>query len=389
MFRYDDGWLKHGWFFALSPELRPTRSGQLRRAPGTGGRPLFAALADAAPSGFALAVLRRAEARGLLDAFGRARGDRPELHTLGAVLDTCSLGALRVCPMGEAATDATAERKLLPVRCDLGAIAAAVVAFERGQEDLRQLLLLLYCATALGGSRPKCSWIQENGELAVAKFPSMHDHSAVNRVEVLAMHLAHAAGIVVVLVQLQHPVHEPFVLAARFDRTAEGRRRPFLSARSLLLAEDEDTLDIAELLCVMRTHCKEFVNDAHQLWRRQVFELLINGAADTMRKTGFLYAGQGRWSLAPAHGLRPCLNVSEREAAGDRVAALAQLVETCSAFEITPTNARAYLRQQLDVIAGWRAQAGQFSISLCKQDTEMLAALLENPQLQLARQLIR
>jgi serine/threonine-protein kinase HipA len=291
--------------------------------------------------------------------------------------------------MGDAPTDVTAERKLLPGHCDLGAIAAAVAAFERGQEDLRQLLLLLYCATALGGSRPKCSWIQENGELAVAKFPSMHDHPAVNRVEVLAMRLAHAAGIVVVKVQLQHPVHAPFMLAPRLDRGAHGGRRPLLSARSLLLAEDEDTLDIAELLCVMRTHCKEFANDAHQIWRRQVFELLINGAGDTMRKTGFLYAGQGRWYLAPAHGLRPCLNPPEREAAGDRVAALAHLVETCSAFEITAANARAYIRQQLDVIAGWRTQAGQFSISLSKQDTEMLAALLENPQLQLARQLIR
>jgi serine/threonine-protein kinase HipA len=388
-FRYDDRWLKHRRFFTLSPELRPTRSGQMRRAPRTGGHHLFAALADAAPSGFALSVLQRAQARGLLDTFGRARGDRTDRHTQGTVLDTCSLGALRVCPIGEAPTDATAEQKLLPRRCDLGAIADAVAAFERGQEDLRQLLLLLYCATALGGSRPKCSWIEEKGELAVAKFPSMHDHPAVNRVEVLAMRLAYAAGIVVVPVQLQHPVHAPFVLAARFDRTAEGGRRPFLSARSLLLAEDEDTLDITELLCVMRTHCKEFANDAHQLWRRQVFEHLINGAGETMRKTGFLYAGQRRWYLAPAHGLRPCLNASEREAAGDRVAALAHLVETCSAFEITPTNARAYLRQQLDVIARWRAQAGQFSISLCKHDTEMLAALLENPQLQLARQLIR
>lgn len=388
-FRYDDRWLKHRRFFALSPELRPTRSGQLRRAPRTGGQALFSALADAAPSGFALSVLRRAQARGLLEAFGRSRGDRTDLHTLGTVLDTCSLGALRICPMGEAPTDATAEQKLLPRRCDLGAIAAAVAAFERGQEDLRQLLLLLYCATALGGSRPNCSWIQENGELAVAKFPSMHDHPAVNRVEVLATRLAHAAGIVVVPVQLQHPAHEPFVLAARFDRTGEGGRRPFLSARSLLLAEDEDTLDSTELLSAMRTHCKDFATDAQQLWRRWMFGHLINAPGDRLRKTGFLYAGQGRWYLAPAHGLRPCLSAPKREAAGSRVVAIEHLVENCSAFEITPVDARAYLRQQLDVIAGWRKQAEQFPISLSKHDVEMLAPVMDNPQQQLARQLIR
>jgi serine/threonine-protein kinase HipA len=388
-FRYDDRWLKHRRFFALSPELRPTRSGQLGRAPRTGGQALFSALADAAPSGFALSVLRRAQARGLLEAFGRARGDRMDWHTLGTVLDTCSLGALRIRPMGEAPSDAAAERKLLPRRCDLGAIAAAIAAFERGQEDLRQLLLLLYCATALGGARPKCSWIQENGELAVAKFPSMHDHPAVNRVEVLAMHMAHAAGIVVVPVQLQHPVHEPFVLAARFDRNVKGGRRPFLSARSLMLAHDEDTLDTTELLSAMRTHCKDFAIDAQQLWRRWLFGHLINAAGDTPRKAGFLYAGQGRWYLAPAHGLRPSLNASKREAAGDRSAAIEYLVKNCSAFEITSANARAYLRQQLEVVAGWRKQAGQFSISLCTQDVEILTPVMNNPQQKLARELIR
>lgn len=388
-FRYDDRWLKHRRFFALSPELRPTRSGQLRRAPRTGGQALFSALADAAPSGFARSVLRRAQARGLLEVFGRARGDRMDWHTLGTVLDTCSLGALRIRPKGEAPTDAAAEQKLLPRRCDLGAIAAAIAAFERGEEDLRQLLLLLYCATALGGSRPKCSWIQENGELAVAKFPSMHDHPAVNRVEVLAMRLAHAAGIVVVPVQLQHPVHEPFVLAARFDRKAEGGRRPFLSARSLMLAEDEDTLDTTELLSAMRTHCKDFATDAQQLWRRWMFGHLINAAGDRLRKTGFLYAGQGRWSLAPAHGLRPGLNAPKGEPFGDHVAAFEHLVENCRAFEITPADARAYLRQQLDAIAGWKKQAAQFSISLCTQDMEMLTPVMDNPQQKLARELIR
>jgi serine/threonine-protein kinase HipA len=388
-FRYDDRWLKHRRFFALSPELRPTLSGQFRQAPKIGDQALFSALADAAPSGFALAVLRRAQARGLLEAFCRAHGDPTVLHTLGTVLDTCSLGALRIRPIDEAPTDAMAERHLLPRRCDLGAIAAAVAAFERGQEDLRELLLLLYCATALGGSRPKCSWIQENGELAVAKFPSMHDHPAVNRVEVLAMRMAHAAGIVVVPVQLQHPVHEPFVLAARFDRKAEGGRRPFLSARSLMLAHDEDTLDTTELLSAMRMHCKDFATDAQQLWRRWLFGHLINAAGDTLRKTGFLYAGQGRWYLAPAHGLRPSLNASKREAAGDRFAAIEHLVENCSNFEITPAHARAYLRQQLDVIAGWRKQSAQFPISLCKHDMEMLTPVMDNQQQQLARQLVR
>ena len=93
--------------------------------------------------------------------------------------------------------------------------------------------------------------------------------------------------------------------------------------------------------------------------------------------------------MAPAHGLRPGLNASKREAFGDHVAAFEHLVKNCSSFEITSANARAYLRQQLEVVAGWRKQAAQFSISLCTQDVEILTPVMNNPQQKLARELIR
>lgn len=392
-FRYDAPWLKHSRFFPVSPELRETRSSQWRRPPRTGGRNVFAALADTEPTGFALSVIQRARERGLLDAFRRPGTERGAMDGLCTVLDTCRLGALRVHPSKELSTDTAAEKRLLPRRSDLDGIGAAVAAFERGQEDLRQLLLLLYCATALGGSRPKCSWIQEDGQLAIAKFPSVVDAFPVNRAEVLAMHLAKAVGIEVVDVKLMHSINAPILLAPRFDRPSSGGRSPFLSARSLLLAENSDAVDHFDLLDAMRIHCKDFAADARQLWRRLVLRLLINDAGANLSKIGFLYAGNGRWCLAPAHGLRPCFfpstsqskNRGEKE---DRRADLETLVEASRAFGIEPSLALDFLRHQLKVIKGWKNLASQFEVSMSAEEIEMVEVALNNEQAALARQLV-
>lgn len=392
-FSYRAAWLKHRSFFPVSPELRGTRSGQWRKPPRTGDRNIFAALADTEPSGFALSVIQRAGERGLLDAFRQPGADPGPSDLLCTVLDTCRLGALRVHPSGAPSTDAEAEKLLLPRRSDLEAIGVAVAAFERGQEDLRQLLSLLYCATALGGFRPKCTYIQDDGQLGVAKFPSVFDASSVNRVEVLTMHLAKAAGIKVVDVSLMHPVSTPFVVAPRFDRSPNGERKALLSARSLLLAEDDDLVDHFDLLDAMRIHCKDFKADAGQLWRRLVFCLLVDDAGTTLRKIGFLYAGTSRWSLAPAHGLRSCicpsvLQPSQQESHWAHRAPLEALMKGSKAFEIKPSDALVYLRHQVEVLGGWKKLASQFAVHMSTRDIEMTEPVMNNPQLERVKQLM-
>lgn len=388
-FRFDTRWLNHRRYFAVSPELRATRSARWRPASITGGSAPFAALSDAAPSGFALTVVQRARAQGLLDAFADTHTDSGDLHTLGVVPDTITLGALRVCPVGEAQTDGIAEMQLLPRRCDLTAIAAAVAAFELGREDRRQLLLLLYSATALSGSRPKCTWIKENGELAVAKFSSVHDGRSLYRMEMLVMRLARAAGVSVVPLHLLQPARESILLATRFDRVPQRGRRPFLSARSLLLAQENDAVDLSDLLAMMQTECMDFVTDARQLWRRSTYQHLVRAKADYTRKTGFLYAGNRRWQLAPACGLRPYFDCTGPEHEADHEAALISLMANCRAFKLTPQDAQACLRQQLSVLAGWKEQATRFEVNMSQHDIDSFSQVMSNPLLERVRQLVR
>jgi len=68
-------------------------------------------------------------------------------------------------------------------------------AVERGDETAEDLRYLQGKGTSLGGMRPKCTLLDEDGRLAIGKFPSLSDERSVTRGEVLALKLAAQAGI--------------------------------------------------------------------------------------------------------------------------------------------------------------------------------------------------
>lgn len=78
-------------------------------------------------------------------------------------------------------------------------------------------------ATSLGGMRPKCTVVDEDGHLAIGKFPTVSDDRAVTKAEVLAFNLAAAAGIDAARGRIVHSDGIPVALIRRFDRTNGGR----------------------------------------------------------------------------------------------------------------------------------------------------------------------
>lgn len=370
-----DAWSTHGCIVSASPRGRKIKAGQRIWLTKCEWRNKYAALVDATPSGFGGRVVRRAGEVGLLDVF-RGPGEVPScFDELCAVLDVARLGALRVVPHREVRTDRLMDALMLPCEGALGQVEAATRAFEVGEEDQRQLLLLLYCATALGGARLKSTWIDGNGRLSMAKFDIGLETLSLNRAEVLAMHLAAAAGIDAVRVRLLNPVLRPILVGERFDRTEVGERRPFLSARSLLLAHGRDDVGPLELLQAMRMHCRNFSGDASQLWQRLVFMRLICQPGDDLRKIGFLYAGHGRWRLAPAYGLRlyPAFEPQdEAVASGSPRLTLKELIVRAEEFGLGPDQARWHLSRQLDSLARWKTMASQFFVHMSALDIVLL-----------------
>lgn len=392
-FRYMSSWLNRSDGFTVSADLRRTRSTQWTRPARDDGRNVFGAMADTQPQGFGLKVFRRAQARGLLDAFAPAEHMTSPMDGLSCVLDTIRLGAFRVRPAGAPRVNAERERFLVPSLTELSRIANSIQAFER-QEEPCQLLYLLYCATALGGARPKCTWLQDNGQLAVARFPSLVDTFPITRLEVLIAQLAKAAGLRVADHKLKHPLSEPIVLVERFDRRPDGARIPYQSAYSLMQAEPGDDLSYLDLLDAMRIHCPDYQDEARELWRRLLFNLLINHADADLRKVGFLYAGDNRWRLAPACGLIPSLDLPTRAPNAQNPilapgVSIEALMEAAGAFEVGPQLARDTLRHQLNSIQLWQNRARDFSVSLGREDIARLGPVLDNVHTQQGRQMLR
>lgn len=154
-----------------------------------------------------------------------------------------------------------------------------------------------------------------------------------------------------------------------------------MPARSLLLAEEGDAVDHFDLLNAMRLCCKDFAADAQQLWSRLLFGLLIGHKSLDLRKIGFLYVGNGQWRLAPAHGLRPALSASGPAPAGQfecpkQSITLEALLKSSDAFAVTGPTAQVSSSKQLEVIAGWKRLAAEFSVRMSARDMDVFDQVL-------------
>src|SRR5205807_9148811 len=129
--------------------------------------------------------------------------------------------------------------------------AAEHVADETDTED--DLRLLLAPGSSLGGARPKAVLRDRDGQLAIAKFPHKSDEIDVETWEAVALTLARSAGITVPEWRIETVSGKTVLLLRRFDR-AGARRISFLSAMSMLGAEDNETRSYLEIVDALRQH---------------------------------------------------------------------------------------------------------------------------------------
>jgi len=80
---------------------------------------------------------------------------------------------------------------------------------------------------------------------------------------------------------------------------------PFLSALSTLGLKDGQRGSYPELVDVLTLHGAAASHDAHELYRRMVFNVLISNVDDHLRNHGFLWSGRNGWRLSPAYDLYP------------------------------------------------------------------------------------
>ena len=179
---------------------------------------------------------------------------------------------------------------------------SASKAVEENKETTRDLEYLRGRGTSLGGLRPKCSLVDADGSLAIGKFPSVKDTRSVVHGEVLALNLAKAAGINAAAARVVDSAGVPVAVVTRFDRL-NGKRLMYLSARSLMDAAPAEQYSYVDIADTIRMYGSQAAADLQELWRRLVFNILINNVDDHLNNHGFLHHAFAQWKLAPAFDL--------------------------------------------------------------------------------------
>ena len=161
-------------------------------------------------------------------------------------------------------------------------------------EDLR---LLLAPGSSMGGARPKAAVLDADGSLAIAKFPAKGDEYHIELWSCVALALASKAGISIPRHRLTTVLDQQLLLITRFDRE-RTIRIPFLSAMSMIGADENQPHSYLELVDAIRQHGADVRKDLKELWRRILFSVLVSNVDDHLRNHGFLYdTGKRGWRL--------------------------------------------------------------------------------------------
>lgn len=366
--RYARSWLETG--FALSEDL-PLISGE--HLPGT-AQTAAGAVDDARPDRWGERVIRvldKPQRLAILDFLYFAGDER--------------FGALGVSQSPERYTPHP--RGPLPVLADVADIARLIQQILAGEPvDARQRRLILPGAS-LGGARPKALVALEDHSW-VLKFSEPGETLDMPAVEHAAMTLATQAGITVASTRLVPLPRGHAVAVRRFDREP-GRRRHALSANVVLRAAGE-VLGYPELAQWLRRMGDAGADKAsrQELFRRMVFNILIDNTDDHEKNHAVLRLDHGRYALSPAFDVLPAgqaLGFQQmRVGTEGHDATIDNAMSESSQFGLTSIQAKAIAAEVARAVDGWRPHFARSGVSA--NDIALLETQIDRPFLKTQRQ---
>ena len=249
---------------------------------------------------------------------------------------------------------------------------------------------LIAPGTTLGGARPK-ALLELDGHPWVLKFNEPGEPIDMPLVEHATMTLAAQAGIRAARTQAV-PLHQGHAVAVRrFDREAGGLRRHALSANVALKAAGE-ALGYPELAQWLRRRgvVAGGVHRAqmHELFRRMVFNILIDNTDDHEKNHALLMTDSGEYELSPAFDVLPsgqALGYQQmRVGAHGADATLDNALSECAQFGLKKSEAAAQLRQVCEVVAQWSTHFA--GVGVTAADIDALAGQIDRPFLRQQRE---
>ena len=338
--RYNEDWLERG--FALSEDLPLIDQEFLPTEKSTA----VGALDDARPDRWGERVIRfidKPPRLSLLEYLYFAGDDR--FGALGVSTSAQEYLPRRLGPLPNL-TDADQIHELI----------ARVLANESVPQAQQRLISP---GVTMGGARPK-ALLDILGEQWVMKFS---DGDAVDSplIEHAAMTLAAKAAIRVAPTQAVRLTHGHAVAVKRFDREKGGIRVHALSAAVALRAAGE-RYGYPELAQLLRrrgvTEGDVYVDQMRELFRRMVFNILIDNTDDHEKNHAVLVTDAQQYSLAPAYDVLPSgqalgfqqMRVGTQEADST----LSNALSMSRMFALTPREAQREVKAVVRVVNQWQ-----------------------------------
>lgn len=272
---------------------------------------------------------------------------------------------------------------------DLPEIQRAVAAILAGEKLSDALVRLVKPGPSFGGARPK-SLIEMDGAQWVVKFSEGEDFNT-ELVEHASMRLAALCGIYVAETRALPLPRGHAVAIKRFDR-AGVQRSHVISANTVLRAAGLP-MGYPELAQSMRRIARAAAirDQQKELFRRMVFNILIDNTDDHEKNHAFIRAQDGFYDLSPAYDVVPSvqglgqqqLRVGKDEAESSLDNALSEV----RAFGLTKDAAVGVIKELVEVVAGWKENFREQGVKA--RDLELMAQYIDGPRLKAQRAAFR
>ena len=374
-FKFDKEWLRQYGGLFLSADINNYPGLQYTQP----GKDIFGCFSDALPDRWGRLLLNRREQIQAAEEMRPVRRLSSFDYLMG-IDDFSRMGGFRF-RLSQDGEFINCEKELrIPQLTDVRALVAACMEIEKSEElnqlpEKKWLLQLVHPGTSLGGARPKAGVMDDEGHLCVAKFPSRNDDYDVSLWEHHSHLLAKEAGVIAAetnVVETGGKYHA--LLSKRFDRTADGRRKHFASAMTLLgLADGCDAktgngyLDIVDFIL---QNCCDVDNNLRQLYRRVAFNIAIGNSDDHFRNHGFLLTPRG-WTLSPAYDMNPTLNDYQALLINSSTnrADLQVLLDSSEEYMIGKEEAERIINEVKDGVSKWKPLA--IRLGIAKREIEV------------------
>lgn len=384
-FSYEESYLGLEGAYELDPRL-PLVGGPQQTAE---GQAMFAAFSDCAPDSWGRRLIKRSERR-RAEAEGRTARSIGEIDYLLGVRDDLRQGALRFRDP-ESGEYLAMESTGVPDLVELPRLLNATERLERDEADEPELKALLRGGSSLGGARPKAHVREQNGRVAIAKFPSeAKDEWDVMAWESVALTLAADAGIGVPHSSLHRVDGKSVLIVDRFDRAGE-LRIGYVSAMTMLEASDGDQGSYLEIADVIERNSPTTEKDLAELWRRIAFSVLISNTDDHLRNHGFLRSTSAGWSLSPAFDLNPDPEPGPKYLStaidlDDPSASIENLMGVTTYFRLGRSGALRILAEVVVACRSWRQTAA--SAGATGEEISLMRSAFETEQAEVAARLV-